>query len=288
MNLGKYLNLEKYLESYSEKIGLLEEMVVGVITTDLINTLIVSGSSGVGKTYNINRLLQKQSEDENNPIKYRKVTGKITPLAFFNVLYENSTYDSVCYFDDADSILSEETSLNLLKEASEKVPQRIISYLSTRLGESKGSNTTFDGKIIISTNIKISKSAHLMAVYDRFHVMELNISYLEKLAKIQDIVDKSAPEHRDVNQEVLKFLIENESILETDNVTIRTFIKLQELARLTPRNWRRIAEISETYFTEKKKKITTPVTAPPAPVCPVGSISSISSVRKKMIAQFTL
>ena len=51
------MNLEKHLQSYSEKIDLLEEMVVGVITTDLINTLIVSGSSGVGKTYNINRLL---------------------------------------------------------------------------------------------------------------------------------------------------------------------------------------------------------------------------------------
>jgi hypothetical protein len=269
------VNLGKYLESYSEKIDLLEEMVVGVITTDLINTLIVSGSSGVGKTYNINRLLQRQSEDESNPIKYRKVTGKITPLAFFNVLYENSTYDSVCYFDDADSILSEETSLNLLKEASEKVPQRVVSYLSTKMGEGKGT-TTFDGKIVISTNIKISKSAHLMAVYDRFHVMELNISYLEKLAKIQDIVDKSAPEHRDVNREVLKFLVENESILETDNVTIRTFIKLQELARLTPKNWRRIAEVSETYFTEKKQKqIAAAVTAPPVTVSPV---------RKKMMA----
>jgi len=57
------VTLEKHLQSYSEKIDLLEEMVVGVITTDLINTLIVSGSSGVGKTYNINRLLQRQSED---------------------------------------------------------------------------------------------------------------------------------------------------------------------------------------------------------------------------------
>ena len=175
--------------------------------------------------------------------------------------------------------------MNLLKEASEKVPQRIISYLSTRQGEGKGSNTTFDGKIVISTNIKISKSVHLMAVYDRFHVMELNISYLEKLAKIQDIVDKSAPEHREVNQEVLNFLVENENILETDNVTIRTFIKLQELARLTPKNWRRIAEVSETYFTEKRKKQQPQqqqkiaVASSPTPPVPI---------RKKMIASFAL
>jgi ferritin-like protein len=248
------MDLAAHLESYTEKFGFLQDLVVGMVDTSYVNTVLCSGPPGIGKTYSIDKLLQSRSESPVQPIRYKRVSGKITPLQFYHTLVENSSHDSVLFFDDADTILHDPVSLNLLKEASEKRNPRVISYNSSKLDGS--GSVVFDGKIVISTNMRISRNEHYTAVCDRFHVFDMDVSYLEKLAKIYDIA-QNAPTtkvSREMNLDIVKFLADMEARVDVDKVTIRTFVKLQELSVLMPQKWKRFAEVSGTYFEGKKTK----------------------------------
>lgn len=240
----KELDLSPYLASYEEKFSFLKEMVHGLVNTNVVNALLASGPPGIGKTYTIDEILLNESENEQRPIQYKRVSGKITPLAFYELLCANSGPDCVIFFDDADSILVEPISLNLLKSATEKRPQRVITYNSTRLDNK---STVFEGKIVIATNVRFARNPHFAAIVDRFHVFDMSVSYMEKLAKIYDIAKKDK-EHLDLSKKVIDYLAEKEEVVNQDKITIRTFIKLRELAELMPEKWQRFAALSGTYF----------------------------------------
>jgi len=216
------------------------------VNTDYVNAILVSGPPGIGKTWTIDGILDRQRMSDTNPIQYTRSTGKITPLAFFYHLRSNCSPDSVLFFDDADSILHDPNSLNLLKAASERTRQRVIQYNSTQVSEG---TVVFEGKIIIATNIEFSKNPHYEAVLDRFHVYNMEISYQEKLAKIWEISEATSEEEdMEKSLEVLKYMLEMEGKINTNKVTIRTFVKLRELRSLMPVGWKRFAELSKTYF----------------------------------------
>ena len=171
---ARKLDQSVHLASYEKKMKKLERLI-GAMLDSVINTVIVCGPSGIGKTYTINKILQDRSENEAAPTRYKNITGKITARAFWDHLAENSTYDCVTFFDDADFIFHDPACIGLLREASEKYTQRIINYRTAR---SKGDScVTFDGKIIVSTNLRIGSSPHLNAVK-----VNIEVTFLERLA----------------------------------------------------------------------------------------------------------
>jgi len=236
------------LESYEEKFDYLRTMVRGLIQRDTVNAIIISGPPGIGKTFTIDGILDEQSRNFERPITYNKKSGKITPLAFYDFLVANAGKNCISFFDDADSILTEPTSLALLKQASELRKQRIISYESTKLDITQ---VPYNGKLVIATNVQYSSNPHYEAIIDRFHCYDMRVSYQEKLAKLFDIVEKDT-EDQEVSKEVLLFLLKKQKEIEPSKLTLRTFAKLKELAQLMPRsgprNWQRFVEISGTYM----------------------------------------
>lgn len=241
-----YLEMNDYLATYDEKMSFVEDLVRGLIDTNYVNSVMIVGPPGIGKTYTVNKILLAQSEDEDKPIVYKKTSGHITPLAFFNTLTAHSSPNSVLFFDDADSIISDQTSLNMLKAASERTAQRTVEYNSTRMDKTQ---VVFEGKIIIATNKDMSKNPHYHAVVDRFHVFDLRVSYKEKLAKIYEIATMNkTDEERAVSDSIISFLFDKETEVDHDKITIRTFVKLEELTRLMPTRWKRYAELSGTYL----------------------------------------
>ena len=100
---ARKLDLSIHLASYEKKMERLKRRVGGMLDS-VINTIIFCGPSGIGKTYTIDKILQARSENEASPIHYKIITGKITARAFWDHLVENSTYDCVTFFDDADFI----------------------------------------------------------------------------------------------------------------------------------------------------------------------------------------
>ena len=238
-------DLSVHLASYEKKMEKLRRLVGGMLDS-VINTVIVCGPSGIGKTYTINNILQARSESDTAPIRFKTITGKITARSFFDHLVENSTFDCVTFFDDADFIFHDPVCIGLLREASEKYGQRIINY---RTAKNKGDDcVTFDGKIIVSTNLRIGSSPHLNAVKDRFHILNVEVTFLEKLGKIQEIATLNTHGYLgqkisvDANREILTFLFEHQHRIGEDKLSLRMFCKAQELYVAMPDSWRDYVE----------------------------------------------
>lgn len=230
------------LEAYEYKIGFMRKMTTGMIEGS-VNTFLVSGTPGVGKSYNLEGILDKYEEE--GTINYTRVSGRITPFAFYEALHANASRKNVLFFDDCDSILWDDTSLNILKAAAELKKTRTISWMSSR--NTLDQQFVFEGKILIATNIRMRDNPHFDAVMDRFHVYELDVSLEEKLAKIRDIAANSEELREFCDDSLLDrligFIMDRREIINQDKMTIRTFMKLAELSNLLPDDWERYAEV---------------------------------------------
>ena len=81
--------------------------------------MIVSGPPGVGKSYGVEQVLDRYgvvSTLGNTRPKYEVVKGAMSP-GLYCKLYNFSDADNVLVFDDCDSILLDDLSLNILKAA---------------------------------------------------------------------------------------------------------------------------------------------------------------------------
>jgi len=67
-------DLSVHLASYEKKMEKLRRLVGGMLDS-VINTVIVCGPSGIGKTYTINNILQARSKIDTAPICFKTITG---------------------------------------------------------------------------------------------------------------------------------------------------------------------------------------------------------------------
>jgi DNA replication protein DnaC len=84
-----------------------------------VRAMIVSGPPGVGKSYGVETVLDRYgvvSTLGNTAPKYEVVKGAMSPIGLYCKLYNYSGADNVLVFDDCDSILLDDLSLNILKQ----------------------------------------------------------------------------------------------------------------------------------------------------------------------------
>ncbi|NBR61845.1 MAG: hypothetical protein EBT86_09405, partial [Actinobacteria bacterium] len=85
------------------------------------------------------------------------VKGSATPIGLYQTLYKYSDKNCVLVFDDCDSILLDDVSLNLLKGALDSGKKRKISWLSESAAlrrEGIPDSFNFHGSVIFITNLK--------------------------------------------------------------------------------------------------------------------------------------
>ena len=148
------------LARLEERFMILTEMAKAVKAGD-VRAMIVSGPPGVGKSFGIEKVLEK--DDLFNTIAGRKPKyevvkgGAISALGLYRKLYEFSAPGNVVVFDDCDSVLLDEISLNILKGALDSSTRRFISWnTDSRILRAEGIPDRFEfcaGAIFI-TNIK--------------------------------------------------------------------------------------------------------------------------------------
>lgn len=244
LSLNADLNYSKLLADYEFKIGFMKKMTMGMIEGS-VNTFLVSGTPGVGKSFNLEQLLEKYEEE--GIINYKRISGRITPFAFYEALHESASRKDLLFFDDCDSILWDDQSLNILKAAAELKKARTISWMSSR--NSIDNQFVYEGKILIATNIRMRDNPHFDAVMDRFHVYELDVSLEEKLVKIIDI-SKNFDDIKEICSDELisqlvEFIMSRRDRINAEKFTLRTFIKLVELSTLLPDDWHSYAEVGK-------------------------------------------
>ena len=235
-----------------ERFEILDEMTKAVKKGD-VRAMIVSGPPGVGKSFGVEKVLQKDglfdTLAERKP-KYEVVKGAMSALGLYAKLYEFSDKGNVVVFDDCDSILMEDLSLNILKGALDSSERRFIAWnTDSRLLRSEGIPDRFEfkGAAIFITNIKFEhvKSKrlrdHLDALESRCHYIDLQMdTNREKILRIKQVVNEAGMLDRfDFDQiqkdEIVEFVVANQDKLR--ELSLRMVLKLADLRKSFPKNW---------------------------------------------------
>jgi len=248
---------EQILARLGERFEILNEMTKAV-KEGHVRAMIVSGPPGVGKSYGVEAVLQKAdlftTLAEKKP-KFEVVKGAMSSIGLYAKLYEFAAEGNVVVFDDCDSILMEDLSLNILKGALDSSSRRFISWnTDSRLLRSEGIPDRFEfkGAAIFITNIKFEhvKSKrlrdHLDALESRCHYIDLQMdTNREKILRIKQVVNDNEMlaryEFEDcIRDELVEFVVENQERLR--ELSLRMVLKLADLRKSFPTNWKSMAK----------------------------------------------
>ena len=245
------------LARLAERFEILTDMTKAVKSGD-VRAMIVSGPPGVGKSFGVEAVLQKDGLfdmlAERKP-KYEIVKGAMSALGLYAKLYEFSAEKNVIVFDDCDSVLMDELSLNILKGALDSSKKRFIAWnTDSRLLRSEGIPDRFEfkGSAIFITNIKFehvrSKKLrdHLDALESRCHYIDLQMDTArEKILRIKQVVQQGKMlERYDFEEcqkdELIEFVEANQ--LKLRELSLRMVLKLADLRKGFPKNWQAMAK----------------------------------------------
>ena len=243
---------EQIMDRIGKRFKILDDMTRAAKEGD-IKAMIVSGPPGVGKSYGVEEQLNKDSAFDDISGQRRKfevVKGAMSAIGLYAKLYKYSDPKNVVVFDDCDSVLLDDLSLNILKAALDTSKKRYISWnTDSRLLRSEGIPDRFEfkGSAIFITNIKFENvrskklKDHLEALESRCHYVDLTIDgEREKMLRIKQIVRDGMLDDYDMPQErkddVIEFITENKARLR--ELSLRTVLKIADLAKSFPSDWR--------------------------------------------------
>ena len=247
---------QEIIERLRERFTILDDMTKAV-KSGTVRAMIVSGPPGVGKSFGVEAVLQKDglfdTLAERKP-KYEIVKGAMSALGLYSKLYEFAAEKNVVVFDDCDQILLDELSLNILKGALDSSAKRWIAWnTDSRVLRSEGIPDRFEfkGSAIFITNIKFehvkSKKlrSHLDALESRCHYIDLQMdTQREKMLRINQIVGDGMLDKYEfdpvVRDELLAFITDHKDKLR--ELSLRMVLKLADLRAAFPTNWQAMAK----------------------------------------------
>ena len=252
---------ETILNRLRDRFEILDDMTRAVKKGD-VRAMIVTGPPGVGKSYGVEKVLSKHDmmadiAQDQKLKKYEIVKGAMSAIGLYSKLYEFSDKKSILVFDDCDSILLDDLSLNILKAALDTSKKRTISWnTDSRILRSEGVPNTFEfkGGAIFITNIKFdhvkSKKLqdHLEALESRCHYLDFTIdTEREKVLRIKQVVTEhgmlDSYELTDERKlEVVNFVDANKHRMR--ELSLRTVLKVADLAASFPDKWQAVAEVT--------------------------------------------
>jgi hypothetical protein len=243
-----------------ERFTVLDDMTKAV-KAGKVRSMIVTGPPGVGKSFGVERVLGKHDlladvANDSKLKKYEVVKGAMSALGLYSKLYEFSDKKSILVFDDCDSVLLDDLSLNILKAALDSGNKRMIHWnTDSRLLRSEGVPNSFEfkGGAIFITNIKFehvkSKKLkdHLEALESRCHYLDLTIdTEREKVLRIKQIVEDGMLDKYDFEagavEELLTFIDTNKKKLR--ELSLRMVLKLADLKASFPDRWESVASMT--------------------------------------------
>ena len=249
---------EEIVERLRNRFEILKDMTKAV-KAGTVRSMIVTGPPGVGKSFGVDEVLSKDdlfnALGERKP-KYEIVKGAMSAIGLYAKLYEFSEKGNVIVFDDCDSILLDDLSLNILKAALDSSAKRTISWnTDSRILRSEGIPDRFEFKAgaIFITNIKFENvrskklQDHLAALESRSHYIDLQMDTdREKCLRIKQIVTDGMLDSYEFNEferdEVVDFVMDNRSKMR--ELSLRTVLKVADLRKSFASNWKGMAEVT--------------------------------------------
>ena len=251
---------EEIIERLRARFEILDDMTRAVKRGD-VRAMIVTGPPGVGKSFGVEAVLGRHNvmadiaQDEKLK-KYEVVKGAMSALGLYSKLYQYSDKKNILVFDDCDSVLLDDLSLNILKAALDPSKKRMIHWnTDSHMLRKEGIPDSFEfkGGAIFITNIKFdhvkSKKLrdHLEALESRCHYLDLTIdTEREKLLRIKQIVRDGMLSTYDYDtatvEELLQFVVDNAARMR--ELSLRTVLKVADLRKSFPDKWKSVAEVT--------------------------------------------
>lgn len=235
---------EEIAERNRDKFGSLS-LLAEAASNLMIRALVVAGSPGTGKTFEVTKAVESKKE-----LYYTHIKGTISAIALYIELYR--ARDGVLILDDSDESFTDPESIQLLKAAMESSKNRKVSYRKLSMAlEAEGipQEFIFNGCVVILTNANLcnaskSKAPHYEALVSRSHYINVILATeREKLIRIRQVLEESdilnsfvGKEHHD---DLIEFLMTHVSNFR--ELSIRTVVKLAELAGAFPTQWQQLA-----------------------------------------------
>lgn len=250
---------EEIIERLRGRFEILNDMTKAVKRGD-VRSMIVTGPPGVGKSFGVEEVLSKyeilDAMSGGKMKKFEIVKGAMSALGLYAKLYEYSDPKSILVFDDCDSVLLDDLSLNILKAALDSSKKRTINWnTDSRMLKEEGIPNSFEfmGGAIFITNIKFENvkskrlKDHLEALESRCHYLDLTIdTEREKILRIKQIVNDGmldAYNFEDGAAAELVLYIET-NVKRLRELSLRMVLKLADLKKSFPTRWQATADMT--------------------------------------------
>jgi Cdc6-like AAA superfamily ATPase len=217
--------------SINQRFSFLEDLT-SMVVTGITPSLVVTGPGGNGKTSTVSKVIDTTLDSS----AYITFKGYSTSRGLYNTLYDNN--GKLIIFDDCDSVLEDKVSLNILKSALDSYDKRTISWMAKmNKNDVYPSQFDFTGRIIFISN-KEGKNID-GAIRSRSLMVDLTMSPSEKIERLSYILGDILPDYSmDIKLESLGFL---DSIKDSYDINIRTFIMVSKMRRSFPDTWMNLA-----------------------------------------------
>ena len=252
---------DEIMARLGQRFEILEDMTRAVKAGN-VRAMIVTGPPGVGKSYGVEKVLSKHDvfanvANDTKLKKYEVVKGAMSAIGLYKKLYEFSDRKCILVFDDCDSVLLDDLSLNILKAALDSSKKRTIHWnTDSRLLRQEGVPNQFDfnGGAIFISNIKFdhvkSKKLrdHLEALESRCHYLDLTIDTTrEKMLRIRQVVrDQGMLNDYGFEEaekaEVVEFIEANKNKMR--ELSLRMVLKVADLRKSMPSTWQAVAAVT--------------------------------------------
>lgn len=257
------------------------EAYVRMVCNGVQPSLLVCGAPGVGKSYRILKQVEKRHTLGDD---YFLVKGKLTPQKLYQILFEYHEEGCIVVMDDADDIIKDDTSINLIKAATDSSEKRIVTYGTSRPPVADedmvllhpdwpwGSYTVggktvptypvsfeFKGSIIIISNMRAGMID--TAIRNRAFVCDLDFTTDEVLGILRDLLPIIMPGKlgNEAKLKAFEFLQELSTKGQNMEISIRSFITCAKIFEDLPPSeeksaQRRIQEQMRNQFARGGKK----------------------------------
>lgn len=240
----------------SERFQILEDLSHAAVNAT-IKALIVSGPSGLGKSYTVEQVLNQFDPAGN---KSEHIKGYVRATGLMKTLYRRRNKGNVIVFDDADAIFFDDVSLNILKAATDSADRRMISWMSEAKfedddGDIIPSRFEFKGTIIFITNLDFDAmidrghklAPHMQALISRAHYIDLAMKtkrdYYVRIQQVvkQGLLSKAGYDH-DEEADVLRFVDKHFDKLR--EASLRSVLKIASLRKSNPQHFESMARVT--------------------------------------------
>jgi DNA polymerase III delta prime subunit len=227
------------------------EAYVATVAKAQLRGLILTGPPGVGKTTAVVNMLNQHAQGA-----YKVVAGHMSVVQLYIELYRHRNQGEILVLDDVDSAFKSMEGINVIKAATDTVPQRRVSWAtSSPVLQAWGVPRVFDysGGVILISNETERKgrtgklAQHIAAIADRLY--KVSVGSTDKDEQFRQLcfqtVRHALLTSRGLTKQqetaVLDYICENKDSL--DRISLRTATKIADLVKLEPQHWRAMARI---------------------------------------------